>query len=134
MTERVLVIVNNSDYLRVHTALRTAATLQSMGVSVTVFFTHYGVLRLTRNRVDDTSFGLGSEVREGLEQALVEGEMERIIDLLRMLRIMGGKVYVCPTALRVHGLKRSDLVDEIDEVKSLSSVLEENIDSRIIVF
>lgn len=131
MTRRVALIIATASYERVFSAISLASVLQSMGASVSILFTYGGVLRVSKKTIDEVMSDT-AELRDKIREAVARGIMTKISEALKVFKQLGGKVYACPVAMSLHGLERSDLVDEVDGVIGLAEFMREHLDAEII--
>lgn len=127
-------IINTASYERVSFALSMAATSAALGDEVHVFFSYGGILRLRKGHEDE----IGEETAEYVRKDLLEGQRKggllKISETIRLLRSLGGKIYACPTAMALHNLTRSDLIDDIDEICGVATFLAQNAKDAIIIY
>ncbi|MEM4302180.1 MAG: DsrE/DsrF/DrsH-like family protein, partial [Candidatus Caldarchaeum sp.] len=58
------------------------------------------------------------------EQLLAKGGMPSLLDMLKMAKQSGVKVYACSPTMNLFGLKKEDLVDVVDDIIGASTFLE----------
>ncbi len=100
-------------------------------IKARVLFRDESVLRLTPARINtvELSPGLAADA-EGVRQRLKKLDLLDLHKLCRDIKASGDvKYYVCSSSLAISGLKREDLIPEIDEVRGLPSFLLEDVAS-----
>lgn len=127
-------IINTASYERVSFALNMAATSASLGDEVYVFFGYGGVLRLRKGHEDDIGEETAEYVRKDLLEGQKKGGLLKISETIGLLRSLGGKIYVCPTAMALHKLTRSDLIDDVDEICGVATFLVQNAKDATIIY
>lgn len=107
--KEIFFIIDTSFYSRIHFALSLASSYSSLGHSVRIMFGYEGIKRLKKGIID--------HIEEGAEIGFQK--LTKISETLEGIRKLGGKIYVCPTAMALHNLTRDDLIDGIDNVMGI---------------
>ena len=107
-------------------------------IAVRVLFRDEAVFRLTPKNINhlELSAMYGQEA-SGVEQRLKRHELTDLHKLCRDIKASGDvKYYVCSSSLAICGLKREDLIPEIDEVRGLPAFLLEDVATadRVLTF
>ena len=96
-----------------------------------VFFRDEAVARLAKDKINRLEFsdGYGKDPA-GLEQRLKKLDLLDLHKLCRDIKASGDvKYYVCSSSLAIWGLKREDLIEEVDEIRGLPAFLLEDVAS-----
>lgn len=117
-----LVLVSAS-YERVLGALQLATAALASGRPVTLLFSHGAVVRLRSGRTDELGEETAEWLRPRIQEALQAGTVPTISELLDGVLKLGGQVLVCPAAMALHNIARSELVAGVEEVCSLGEFL-----------
>ena len=98
-------------------------------MKVRVLFRDESVFRLKPGRINKLEFSESyQEDRPGLERRLKEHDLTDLHKLCRDIKASGDvRYYACSSSLAISGLKREELIPEIDEVRSLAAFLSEDI-------
>lgn len=118
-----IIIVNTASYDRVSYALSLAAAAAALGEKVCMFFAHGGIVRLRRGFEDNVGEETDRWMRDIVRQGLEKRSIPRISEQLRIFRKLGGKIYACPAAMALHSLTREDLIEELDGIYGLTTLL-----------
>ncbi len=100
-------------------------------VKVRVFFRDEAVLRLTPEKINavELSDAYAGDAA-GVTQRLKQLELDDLQALCRDIKASGDvKYYVCSSSLTICGLKREQLIPEVDEVRGLPTFLLEDVAS-----
>ena len=100
-------------------------------VKARVLFRDESVFRLTPGAINtlELSAAYGRDA-EGVAQRLKKLDLVDLHKLARDIKASGDvKYYVCSSSLAICGLKKEDLIPEIDEVRGLPSFLMEDVAS-----
>ena len=98
-------------------------------MKVRVLFRDESLFRLTSGRINalDFSESYGAD-RPALEQRLKQHELTDMHKLCRDIKASGDvRYYACSSSLAIAGLKREDLIPEIDDVRGMPSFLLEDV-------
>jgi peroxiredoxin family protein len=96
-----------------------------------VFFRDEALFRLTHEGIKKLEFSDGFRVQE--QEFVARLKKHDLVDLQKLLAQLKEsgdvKLYVCSSSLALSGLKREDLIPEIDEVRGLTTFLLEDVAS-----
>ena len=101
--DKLSLIVQSSDFDRVHYALVIASAALATGKPVTLFFTMEGIRALTLNFVDAKA-----------EAALKQKQLATFEELLAACTEMGASFMFCEMGLRVSRVKREQFRSDIE--------------------
>ncbi len=123
----VIVSGGSSNQLLQVLTLLMAAVHSDM--KVRVLFRDESVFRLRPGRINKLEFSENyNEDLAGLKQRLKEHDLTDLHKLCRDIKASGDvRYYACSSSLAISGLKREELIPEIDEVRSLTAFLSEDI-------
>lgn len=124
--ERLALIINSAAYERVNFALCVAVAEASLGKEVRAMFGHGGVIRLKKGCADQVGEETNALFHEQIKTGIESNGIPSNHELLSMLKQLGGKIYACPTAMTLHNIKEDELIEEVDEVRSLIEFLWED--------
>jgi len=131
--KKMALIINSASYELVAFALSLATAAAALGNEVSVLFGYGGLVRLQKGFTDQVGEETAGWVRKQIKAGIKKGSVSKISEMLETLRRLGGKVYACPTAMALHNLIRSELIDGVDKVCGLAQFLTEDVeDARTI--
>jgi len=119
MAERTTIIVHSGDMDKLYSALIIANGSLAMGMEASLFFTFWGLQRLTKKGLEKGP--LSKMHLLGLGKWMVKRRMAkaRVADLERLLcdfHDLGGKIIACEMTMEIMGIQREDLREDlIDE-------------------
>lgn len=134
MPARLAVIINSASYERVAFGLSVAATVAAAGGDVHILFGHGAAVRLKKGDTDELGEETSDWMRERIRSGVQRGKVTSISELLDAIKKLGGRIYACPTALEIHELTAADLVEEVDEVRSLVRFMTEDAKDASIIY
>lgn len=117
---------STNNFIQVLTLLMAAV---HSDMKVRVLFRDESVFRLKPGRINELEFSEAyAEDRAGLERRLKEHELTDLHKLCRDIKASGDvRYYACSSSLAICGLKREDLIPEIDDVRGLPAFLMEEV-------
>jgi peroxiredoxin family protein len=117
------VIVHSGGFDKVMSAFIVGNGYLSMGVSVTLFFTFWGLNALTRHGFNKAPLsrmnmlGLG---RLMIKQRMKKYNVATLNELAQNFKLLGGKIIACTMTMELMGIRekdlREDLIDEYGTV------------------
>jgi peroxiredoxin family protein len=138
MAERTTIVVQSGDMDKLYSALIIANGALSMGMDVWLFFTFWGLQRLTKRGLEKGPLsrmhflGLGKwMVKRRMARARV-ASLER---LLTDFKDLGGKIIACEMTMEIMGIKREELREElIDEWGAVGTYIQQARGSAVTLF
>ncbi len=137
-TERTTIVLHSGDMDKVYSALIIANGALAMGMEASIYFTFWGLQRLTKGGLEKGPLskmhflGLGKwMVKRRMKQANV-ASLER---LLQDFKELGGKIIACEMTMEIMGIRREDLREDlIDEYGAVGSYIQEARNSQVTLF
>jgi peroxiredoxin family protein len=138
MVEKTTIIVHSGDMDKIYSALIIANGSLSMGMEVSMYFTFWGLERLTKDGLEKgplskmNMMGMGKRmINNRMKQANV-ASLERLI---KDYKELGGKIIACEMTMEIMGVKKEDLRQElIDEYGAVGTYIREAKESKINLF
>ena len=98
-------------------------------IKARVFFRDESIFRLTPSAINTLELSEAyAQAKDGVAQRLKQLDLTDVHKLCRDIKASGDvKYYVCSSSLAITGLKREDLIPEIDEVRGLPAFLLEDV-------
>ena len=137
-TDRVTIALHSGDMDKVYSALIIANGALAMGMEASIYFTFWGLQRLTKGGLEKGPLskmhflGLGKwMVKQRMKKANV-ASLER---LLRDFKELGGKIIACEMTMEIMGIRRQNLREDlIDEYGAVGSYIQEARHSQVTLF
>ena len=128
MARSLAVVVSGgstNNFIQVLTLLMAAV---HSDMAVRVLFRDASVFRLTPANINQRELSSAYGADAGIEQRLKRLDLADLQKLCRDLKASGDvKYYVCSSSLAICGLKKEDLIPEVDEVRGLPAFLLEDV-------
>lgn len=117
-----------NDFIQALTLLMAAVHSE---MNARVLFRDESVYRLTPSTINELELSdLHARDVEGVRRRLAKLDLTDLHKLCRDIKASGDvKYYVCSSSLAICGLKKEDLIPEIDEVRGLPAFLLEDVAS-----
>jgi len=135
MPDKTTLIVHSGEMDKLYSALIIANGSLSMGMDAVIYFTFWGLLRLTVNGLEKGQ--LSSMNMFGIGKFFVKKRMKKtnVADLERLLsdyKELGGKIIACEMTMEIMGLEKKDLREDlIDDYGAVGSYIQEARNSNI---
>lgn len=137
-TERTTIVVQSGDMDKLYSALIIANGSLAMGLEVSLYFTFWGLQRLTKNGLNRGPLskmhwlGLGKWM---LKRRMAKAGVVSLERLLNDFKELGGKIIACEMTMDIMGLKRQDLREElIDEYGAVGTYIKDARLSNVTLF
>lgn len=118
---------STNNFIQVLTLLMAAVHAD---IKTSVFFRDESLFRLKPDKINAMELSDYYERDGKTEERLKKHELRDLHKLCRDIKASGDvKYYVCSSSLAVSGLRREELIPEIDEVRGLPSFLLEDVAS-----
>ena len=99
-------------------------------IKVRVFFRDESVFRLRPQAINTMELSAAYPSDSALRQRLAKLDLADLHKLCRDIKASGDvKYYACSSSLAIGGLKREDLIPEVDEIRGLPAFLLEDVSS-----
>ena len=137
-TERTTIVVQSGDMDKLYSALIIANGSLAMGLEVSLYFTFWGLQRLTKKGLNRGPLskmhllGLGKWM---LKRRMAKAGVVSLERLLNDFKELGGKIIACEMTMDIMGLKRQDLREElIDEYGAVGTYIKDARVSNVTLF
>ncbi len=138
MKDKATIIVHSGDMDKIYSALIIGNGALAMGMEASLFFTFWGLQRLVKGGLEKGP--LSRMHLLGLGKWMIKKRMKRanvasLKQLLEDYKTLGGKIYACEMTMKVMGIKRADLLEDvIDDFSSIIIYIKEARESTINLF
>ncbi len=138
MAERATIVLHSGDMDKLYSALIIGNGALSMGMEASIFFTFWGLQRLTKGGLEKGTLskmhllGLGKwMIKRRMNKAKV-ASLER---LMADFKDLGGKIIACEMTMEIMGLQKEDLREDwIDEYGAAGTYIQQARESAISLF
>ncbi|MCP2520550.1 DsrE/DsrF/DrsH-like family protein [SCandidatus Aminicenantes bacterium Aminicenantia_JdfR_composite] len=157
MKDKLTLIIFSDNLDRALAAFNLATGAASMGIDVSMFFTFWGLNILRKKKEISKSknfikrifkkinrggadrlklskfhmFGIGTFLMKNFMKEL---NIPSIKEMISLAKNLGINIIACNTTMEIMGLKKEDLISEVDEIAGVATYLSKAKDSRINLF
>ncbi|MDV3277060.1 MAG: DsrE/DsrF/DrsH-like family protein [Nitrososphaerales archaeon] len=139
---KLSIILSKGSLDMAYPAFMLATTAATMGSEVHVFFTFWGLDVVNRKKVDSLKVspvgnpgmpmpnilgmlpGMTAMATRMMKGKMQKIKMPAIPDMIRTAKDLGVKLHACSTTMDVLGVKKEDLIPEIDDVVGAATFLQ----------
>ncbi len=151
---RMMLVCSKGTLDMAYPPLILASTAASMDVDVQLFFTFYGLDIINRHKYDKLQVpslanpampvpvpnlvgalpGMTAMATSMMKGWMAKAQVPDLVDLIRTSHSMGVKFLGCQMTMDVMGVKREDLIDEVDDTVGAAAFVAEALDADISMF
>lgn len=138
MVDKTTIVVHSGDMDKLFSALIIGNGSLAMGMEVNLFFTFWGLQRLTKGGLEKgklskmNMLGLGKAMVTKLMRKQNVASLER---LMQDYKELGGRIIACEMTMEIMRIKKEDLrTDLIDEYGAVGTYVQQARDSAITLF
>ena len=149
---RLVIICSKGSLDMAYPPLMLATTAAAMGMDVHLYFTFWGMNMITKKTVDSLKIspvgnpalpmpnilgmipGMSSMVTSMMQKKMQKMKMPTISEMIRTAKESGVKFHACSPSLNMMGLKREDLIPEVDDIIGASTYLDLASEDAITLF
>jgi peroxiredoxin family protein len=132
--------------------LMLATSAAAMGMDVDLYFTFWGMNMITKKTIDSLKIspvgnpalpmpnilgmipGMSSMVTSMMQKKMAKMKMPSIREMIRTAKEGGVKFHACSPSMDMMGLKKDDLIPEVDDIIGATTYLDLASDDAITLF
>jgi peroxiredoxin family protein len=137
MGDKTTIIVHSGDMDKLYSALIIANGALSFGMDVSLYFTFWGLERLTKDGLDkgQLSKDMGESGMEMMNNRMKQANLASLGRLMQDFKDLGGKIIACEMTMEIMGITKEHLNQElIDEYGAVGTYIKEARESNINLF
>jgi peroxiredoxin family protein len=149
---KLVIVCSKGSLDMAYPPLMLATTGAAMGMDVHLYFTFWGVNMITKKTVDSLKIspvgnpalpmpnilgmlpGMTSMLTSMMQKKMDKIKMPSISEMIKTAKESGVKFHACSPTLDMMGLKREDLIPEVDDVIGAATYLEIASEDSITLF
>jgi len=130
MTERkkkkLAIIAHGGTLDRLYPVFILASAAAAMDIETHVFFTFWGLTMLRKGAMEKAGLPtMYKHLEEQLKKKLGEMKYPTPCEMLKRLKATGMlKIYACSPTMEMFGIKKEDLIPEVDEIAGAAAFLD----------
>ncbi len=152
MAKRLMIVVSKGTLDMAYPPLILAQIGAAMGMEVGLFFTFWGFDIIRKDRVDNLKVtpvgnpsmgmpnilailpGMTAMATSMVKKKIKELNMPTIREMIKECKDLGVKFYACSTTMEMFGLKREDLIEEVDDVVGATTFMNMAMEDAVVMF
>jgi peroxiredoxin family protein len=124
---KLSIIVSKGSLDMAYPAFMLANAGAAMGMEVHLFFTFWGMAVINRNQ--EASLQLGPDASPGMttpmiKEAIKQLRVPTIPEMVAGAHDMGVHLHACSTTMQLMGMKKEDLIPEVEDIVGASTFLQ----------
>jgi peroxiredoxin family protein len=149
---KLVVICSKGSLDMAYPPLMLATTAAAMGMEVHLYFTFWGMNMITKKTIDSLKIspvgnpalpmpnilgmipGMSSMVTSMMQKKMAKMKMPSIRDMIATAKDGGVKFHACSPSMDMMGLRREDLIPEVDDIIGATTYLDLASDDAITLF
>ena len=138
MSERkkMAIIVHSGSLDKLYPVLMLSSTGGAMDAEVSLFFTFWGMDAIKKGGLDNSKLpgimSLGTGMMKGKIKSVGIPTLKELLDMCRDTENV--KLYACSTTMEMMGIKKEDLIPEVDEIVGAATFLDIAMDADVQLF
>lgn len=137
MPKKATIVLFSGEMDKAYAAFIIASGAAAAGMDVTIFVTFWGLDLLKKGGLDKaplSKMNMGGLGKAMMKKMMRKANVEPLDQMLKDLRELGVKIMPCDMTMDVMGIKKEDLITEIDGVAGVGTYIKEAKESQITLF
>ena len=138
MSDKATIVVHSGDMDKLYSALIIGNGALAMGMEVTLYFTFWGLLRLTKGGLEKGPLSKMHMLGMGKRMMKQRMDKQNVASLQRLMtdfKELGGKIIACEMTMEIMGVKPSDLNEGlIDTYGAVGTYIQESRNAALTLF
>ena len=134
--QKMAIIVHSGTLDKLYPVFMLASTGGSMDMEVHLFFTFWGLDTLKKGGLDRAKLpgvmSLGTGMMKGKIKSVGVPSLPELLEMCNMTENV--TIYACSTTMEMMGVKREELIPEVDEIVGAASFLAIAMDADVQLF
>jgi peroxiredoxin family protein len=135
--KKATIVVFSGELDKAYAAFIIASGAATAGMDVTLFFTFWGLNLLKKGGLEKaplSKMNMGGLGKAMMMRMMRKANVMPLTQLLKDLRELGVKIMPCDMTMDVMGIKREDLIDDIDDIAGVGTYIKEAKNSHLTLF
>ena len=134
--KRLAIIAHGGTIDRLYPVFILASAAAAMDMETHVYFTFWGLTMLRKGAMEKAGLPtMYKDMEEQLKKKLGEMKYPTPYEMLKRLKATGMlKIYACSPTMEMFGLKKEDLIPEVDEIAGAAAFLDVASDADVTLF
>jgi len=124
--KKLAIIVHSGTLDRLYCAFILGSTATAMDMETHLYFTFWGLNMLVRGGLEKAGLpATYKHMEEQMKRRLGEMKYPTLYEMLKRMKASGLlKIYACSPTLKMFGIKKEDLIPEVDEIAGAAAFLD----------
>jgi len=124
--KKLAIIVHSGTLDRLYCAFILGSTATAMDMETHLYFTFWGLNILVKGGLEKAGLpATYKHMEEQMKQRLGEMKYPTLYEMLKRMKASGLlKIYACSPTLKMFGIKKEDLIPEVDEIAGAAAFLD----------
>ena len=129
-------VVHSGSLDKLYPVFMLASTGGAMGAEVHLFFTFWGLNTLKKSGLHNAKLPGVMSIGTGMMKGKIKNiGVPSLPELLKMCRDTDNvKIYACSTTMEIMGVKKEELIPEVDEIVGAATFLDIAMDAEVQMF
>ncbi len=134
--KKLAIIVHSGTLDRLYSVFILSSTATAMDIKTHLYFTFWGLNMLVKGELEKAGLpATYKHLEEQLKEKLGKMKYPTLYDLLKRTKASGLlKIYACSPTMEMFGIKKEDLIPEVDQIAGAAAFLELASDADITLF
>jgi peroxiredoxin family protein len=134
--KKLAIIVQGGTLDKLYCAFILSSTAVAMDMEAHLYFTFWGLSMLVKGAMEKAGLpATYKHLEEQMKKNLARMKYPTPYEMLQRLKQSGMlKIYACSPTMEMFGIKREDLVPEVDEIAGAAAFLEISADADVTLF
>ncbi|MGQ9565547.1 MAG: DsrE/DsrF/DrsH-like family protein [Candidatus Bathyarchaeales archaeon] len=130
---KLAMIVHSGTLDKLYSVFILGSTAVSQDIEVHLYFTFWGLNALVKGGLEKAGLPADyKQMEEAMREKLKEMKYPTPYDMLKRMKASGLlKIYACSPTMEMFGVKRENLIPEVDEIAGASAFLDVALDADI---
>ncbi len=124
--KKLAIIVHSGTLDRLYCAFILGSTATALDMETHLYFTFWGLNMLVKGGLEKAGLpATYKHMEEQLKKQLQEMKYPTLYEMLKRMKASGLlKIYACSPTLKMFGVKKEDLIPEVDEIAGAAAFLD----------
>ena len=134
--KRLAIIAHGGTIDRLYPVFILASAAAAMDMETHIYFTFWGLTMLRKGAMEKAGLpSMYKHLEEQLKKKLGEMKYPTPYEMLKRLKATGMlKIYACSPTMEMFGVKKEDLIPEVDEIAGAAAFLDTASDADVTIF
>ena len=134
--KKLAIIVHSGTLDRLYSVFILSSTATAMDIETHLYFTFWGLNMLVKGELEKAGLpATYKHLEEQLKEKLGKMKYPTLYELLKRTKASGLlKIYACSPTMEMFGIKKEDLIPEVDQIAGAAAFLEVASDADMTLF